>query len=350
MASQRQQWLAQSLVRWEARLRQAVDAHWRPAQGWPNLPRGRQLLARWLQTLRKEAQASDEALAVATQRVQRAQQQHTAAAQTLAAACRLLPGDSPWQVLAALAQPWRWPAWLWTYFVLLPGHVQALRNAQNAVLVLCAEEAGCHLVRQLRLAQQQDVQREIALGEQREALLAEAGQALADALAQAGQALPAPWTPPQLAALADALHIAERVSAGAGLEAGAPAALWTVESAAGLAAGLVDVLAAVQWGVENWSALDCLAAAQPADETALARWLADWLASADPLWPHPELHPGAVEERWLLLPGQPGALNLAQLRACLAGHLALAEGIVGFDTLLALHWIVLCDEIDALST
>lgn len=180
---------------------------------------------------------------------------------------------------------------------------QTLTNALVEAQQLAWRRANWDGIEQLLTAHMAAIQSEQSVIDARWAQLGQVATAARRDLQHAVAALGAPWTEERLRQFAQP-WLAENSplwAVGFAWLADHPLPIWDGLDADALYAALQQSAVACLDAVAAWTPAAALAAALP-DETARRAWLADWIASARPLWPRQELNADPLTERWLLTP------------------------------------------------
>lgn len=355
----RQQWLATQLSAWEEAWQSFNDARLtsrRGAEQQESAAVGQYVDELWQlwHTMLGRVQRVDEELAELADATTKAQTNLQGWSNAVEDCCRELPTLSLTGLWQWCSAPTHWGSWLWKLTITLPRRLQGLAKAVAACEAAVYREANTHLVRQLGLAILQDVQLQRAwlpkVREEWQALTHRSEAALAQQLA----ALPAPWTPAQVAALGQMMaDVGENRSMGRialdRLLQRTAAAEWAERAGAAMMEALITVFVEESAALEQWSVAEWLAVMfpevmrQPGDQhdsrrrngmqahgavDALWTWLDQLAEEAKPQWPQgpagrsskvgptsaPQgfLHfgteraqrPTAKEEGWLILPRQ----------------------------------------------
>lgn len=332
-----------------------------PENSTPALPQ----LALWQQnltelqaTLQEYAVMVDEHLAALNNKLASAQERTRATTQELAMLCAGFPAATWRGLINTLLQPWRWLGWIWHYLVTLPRFAQSCLDAHAAQQQLSWQESNWHLLRQLYLAQLQDLRQELVALAALQAHLQQAEAEISKQLAALEQLLPTPWTANRLSTLMDSNPLVVSTQSLPHLLDELPLPQWVTQEPMALVEQFADVCGRASTPLHHWSAIDCLLAAfttsttpaNPADKVALETWLASWLETALPLWPNPGSPPDVEAACWLFLPrhlpGTSVSPGLSWLRAWMTNHAPWQEGESCHDGLIALRWVTLMSELE----
>ena len=333
----RLQCLAEHLDTWQTGLQRLREQRLRPANGWPQLGTYCLDLESLGQHLQQACGTVEDWLEQATGRFNQAQGAVDEASSALEVLGQGFPPPTVAGIVTVVTQPWRWPAWAWTYLVRLPERGQKLLDAFHRQSLASQQEANIHTLRQVHLAMAQDVRQCLDRATELAEVLTETETLLEQMEEQEVDWTElAPWSRERLQRLVTTLP--------ADPDEDIISLLWQDGGpAAEFASRILAWAEAAGDGLDGLSALDCLAMALPDD--ALDRWMDAFVQQALPLWPGQEMTPQPQAETWLLCPAfaRDGSQShqvtpLERVRAWGQGQPQLKWGESHIDAVLALRW------------
>ena len=315
-------WRDQQMHEWNRLLDEIETRSNRRAQQNPSavLQSYRRHLTTRLERLRQDSAAIEGRLEQLDRRVEQAEQTCISKTEIVRTVCAELPAYSLRGATTLLLQPWRWPMWAWSALHRLPRAGQRLLNAQAQYRRAQWEEGNWHLLRQLYLAMQQEVNNRLADLDALVAHLETVRDAAQTQQRTIEEELEPPWHADRLAELG-ALLLAEELAPLLQAMIGAqPLLAWPALSAADITRRVALRLGDALRTLVGRHATDCLLQATPglpiAQPGTEAGWSAPTLVSlpepsaevlaqlernAVPLWPRSHLEPERCSSRWLLM-------------------------------------------------
>ncbi len=284
----RGEWLDGQAAAWETALRQLQGERLQPVTGWPRVARYHQELAALTVQLQAACMTIEDWLEAAGQRFEEATTKATQALEALEGLCAGIPAPGRATAWATLLQPWRWPALVWAYGVMLPRYAQKYLDAAYRQGQARWVEANTHALRQAYLAMAQVTHEHQATVKQVFTTLTEAQAELAEQLEGLG-APPEPWDETGLQRLAESLTPETW-----------PAAWRLAGTWEHLATTILGWVEERLGDLAIWTAADCLAST--ADDAELAQRLGRLADTALPLWPGTDQEAAAA--LWLIWPAR----------------------------------------------
>lgn len=338
----RGQWTARRAQAWEEYLLQEQSSYLSPPNGWPQV----RAYASLLEALSSKALArvvvADEELERQANVVAKAKDACTTAAARLESICAGFPSATPGAWLAALAKPWRWGSWLYSYWFELPEQGRQLQAAWNEHNQQVWQEEILHCMRQLYLILVQEVRTH---RDKVAALLSQLDrcrQAASDRQSAIDSAQLVPWNQERRLWL-------YAICLGDGSEAAwrflqeNPLTNWNHLAVDDLLEHMELFVQPWLTGVEDWTPRQLLAQALPGQ--ALYEWLEQREEDALPLWPEQESTGENTQEWWTGWPRPMGAApdgEEAETRRVYAEwatqKMQLLETTTGLDGFVLLRW------------
>lgn len=346
----RGQWASRHVDIWEEYLTQEESRRLAPPNGWPRVREYASLLEALSSKVMARVVVADEKLERQAEVVADTKGACMAASARLEAMCAGFPPATPGAWLAALAQPWRWGSWLYSYWFELPEQSRQLQAAWNEHNQQAWQEEILHCMRQLYLILAQEVR---TRRDKVAALLGQLGvcqQAARDRQSAIDPAQLTPWTQERCLWL-------YAICLGDGSEAAwrflqeNPLSDWNRLAVDDLLAHMEVFVQPWLAAVENWTPIGLLAHALP--DQALYDWLEQRAGDALPLWPEQEGAGENTQEWWTGLPLPMGAApdgEEAETRRVYAEWMAqkmqLLETTTGLDGFVMLRWAAIDIALD----